>query len=304
MRVIVNPKYTNLTEEIENLPSSFEERGDIVYKDRNVLKRINLGGVDAVVKRFKKPHFINRIVYSFIRRSKAERSYIYSMKIQEYGFRIPEPIAMIENFRNGLLSDSYYISTYDNGETVRSLMDGRVEGNEDKLTAFARYTASLHQAGILHLDYSPGNILIHQDEEHGGYNFSLVDVNRMRLMPEIDCDTVCRNMCRLCISREVLAYIMKEYALLRRWDAESTVKLALHYSDKFFTGYIYRRAARRDKSKRIVSHVVLFRLYRCMHRLLGWEPHISSLLQKEEKRIYHKYLCKYDYCKLLYAEYQ
>ena len=114
---------------------------------------------------------------------------------------------MIEQFQDGLLSHSYYICCYDGGETVRSLMDGKVEGNEDKLSAFARYTAALHQAGILHLDYSPGNILIHQNETNE-YSFSLVDVNRMQLLSDIDCDTVCRNMCRLCISREVLTYML------------------------------------------------------------------------------------------------
>ena len=92
---------------------------------------------------------------------------------------------MIEQFQSGLLSHSYYICCYDGGETVRSLMDGKVEGNEDKLSAFARYTAALHQAGILHLDYSPGNILIHQNDADE-YSFSLVDVNRMQLLSDID----------------------------------------------------------------------------------------------------------------------
>lgn len=303
MRVVINPKYANLRKEIECIPDSFGDRGDIVYNDRNVLKRIDLHGVDVVVKSFKKPHIINRVVYSFFRRSKAERSFIYSMAVQEHGFIVPEPIAMIEKFQRGLLSESYYICGYDSGETVRHLMDGVVEGNEDKLSAFARYTVSLHQAGILHLDYSPGNILINQDNS-GEYTFSLVDVNRMQLLPEINCDMVCRNMCRLCISREVLTYIMREYAALRGWNVEETVKLALHYSDQFFTSYIYRRAAKRDKSKRIVSHVVLFRLYRTTRKLFSWERHISSLLLKEERRIYHKYLYKYDYCKLLTPEYQ
>ena len=246
---------------------------------------------------------INRIVYSFFRRSKAERSFIYSMAVQEHGFDVPEPIAMIEKFHRGLLSESYYICGYDAGKTVRDLMDGEVKGNEDKLSAFAHYTVLLHQAGILHLDYSPGNILIHQGS-NGEYTFSLVDVNRMQLLPEIDCDTVCRNMCRLCISREVLSYIRREYAALREWNREETVKLALHYSDQFFTNYIYRRAAKRDESKRIVSHVVLFRLYRATRRLFYWERHISSLLLKEESRIYHKYLYKYDYCNLLAPDYQ
>jgi len=35
------------------------------------------------------PHIINRVVYSFFRQSKAERSYIYSMEIQQHGFDTP-----------------------------------------------------------------------------------------------------------------------------------------------------------------------------------------------------------------------
>ena len=275
MRVIVNPKYAHLQKEIEEIPRSFQEKGDVVYDGRNVLKRIGLGSIDVVVKSFKKPHIINRVVYSFFRQSKAERSYIYSMEIQQHGFDTPEPVAM----------------------------DGKVEGNEDKLSAFARYTAALHQAGILHLDYSPGNILIHQNDANE-YSFSLVDVNRMQLLSDIDCDTVCRNMCRLCISREVLTYIMTEYASLRGWDVESTVSLALRYSDQFFTHYIYRRAARKEKERHIVSLILFFRLYRSVRKFFSWEPHISRFLLKKEKHIYDTYLCKYDYCELLSADYQ
>lgn len=303
MRVIINPKYAHLQKQIENIPDYFENERDVVYDGRNILKRINLDNVDVVVKSFKKPHIINRVVYSFFRQSKAERSYIYSMEIQKHGFQTPEPVAMIEQYHGGLLSRSYYVCCYDGGETVRCLMDGKVAGNEDKLLAFARYTVALHQAGILHLDYSPGNILIHQKDANE-YCFSLVDVNRMQLLSEIDCDTVCRNMCRLCISREVLVYIMTEYASKRGWDVSSTVNLALYYSDQFFTSYIYRRAARKEKSKHIVSYILLFRLSRSMRKVLSWQPHLSRTLIKQEKRIYAKYLSPYDYCNLLSSDYQ
>lgn len=47
------------------------------------------------------------------------------------------------------------------------------------MTAFAEFTARLHEAGILHLDYSPGNILYDKIGEE--YHFSLVDINRMHL---------------------------------------------------------------------------------------------------------------------------
>lgn len=74
MRVIVNPKYAHLQKEIEEIPRSFQKERDVVYDGRNVLKRIGLGSIDVVVKSFKKPHIINRVVYSFFRQSKAERS--------------------------------------------------------------------------------------------------------------------------------------------------------------------------------------------------------------------------------------
>ena len=65
MRVIVNPKYAHLQKEIEEIPRSFQEKGDVVYDGRNVLKRIGLGSIDVVVKSFKKPHIINRVLYLF-----------------------------------------------------------------------------------------------------------------------------------------------------------------------------------------------------------------------------------------------
>ena len=65
MRVIVNPKYAHLQKEIEEIPRSFQEKGDVVYDGRNVLKRIGLGSIDVVVKSFKKPHIINRLYIRF-----------------------------------------------------------------------------------------------------------------------------------------------------------------------------------------------------------------------------------------------
>lgn len=301
MKIIINPKYEHLQEQIKHIPELFEQRGEVVYDGRNVLKRASVGDIDVVVKSFKKPHVVNRIVYSFFRKSKADRSYIYSTEINNHGFHSPEPIAMIEQYRFKLLTNSYYVCRYDDGQTVRCLMDGVVAGNEDKLKAFARYTADLHRAGILHLDYSPGNILIHSVDE--GYSFSLVDVNRLRLLRVIDCDTVCRNMCRLCVSREVLAYIMAEYATFRGWDVESTVKLSLYYTNQFFKGYVFRRAARKETTRHIFSHILLFRFSRSCRSLLPSQSQLTNLLIQKERCIYDTYLRKYDYQNIFQKDY-
>ena len=63
--MIVNPKYTHLQKQIEEIPKFFADEGKVVYDGRNILKRISLDNVDVVVKSFKKPHIINRVVYSY-----------------------------------------------------------------------------------------------------------------------------------------------------------------------------------------------------------------------------------------------
>lgn len=293
MRVIVNPKFEYLREKIERIPEVFEDKGEVVYDGRNILKRIQIDDVDVVVKSFKKPHFINRIVYSFFRRSKAARSYIHSTELLERGFFTPEPVAMIENHCHKLLTHSYYICCYDDGETVRDLMEGAVAGHEDELKAFASYTATLHRTGILHLDYSPGNILIH-NEEHG-YVFSLVDVNRMRLVENIDCNTASENLRRLCSSREVLNYIVAQYALVRGWDVEKMQKRATRCSDKFFGNFVFRRAAKKIRKQHISIVILGFKISRQLRRLFPESSSIYRKLYEKEKQTYYTHFSQYDY---------
>lgn len=302
MKTVINPSYKALREVIERIPLSFDQQGEVVYAGRNVLKKINLGGVDVVVKSFKIPHLVNRIVYSTFRESKAARSYEYSMKLMNHGFHTPEPVAMIEQYKQGLLGHSYYICRYDDGQTVRDLMAGGVAGNEEKLRAFAHYTRALHTKGVLHLDYSPGNILIHQYPD-GDYYFSLVDVNRMQVVAQVDAQMVCHNLRRLCISRQVLAYIVKEYAIAANWDAKSLVDLALKQSDRFFMQYIYRRAAKKEKSKSVVPSIFLFRTFRFLRRFLPFSSTLYCFLWERERHIYATYLKQYDYCGLLSSDY-
>ncbi|MDD3036352.1 lipopolysaccharide kinase InaA family protein [Bacteroides sp.] len=301
MRTTINPKYECLHEQIRRIPELFEKKGEMIYEARNVLKRTLIGDVDVVVKSFKQPHIVNRVVYSFFRKSKATRSYIYSTEIINHGFCSPEPVAVIEQFRFKLLTNSYYICCYDNGETVRGLMSGTVAGNEEKLRAFARYTVDLHRTGILHLDYSPGNILIHSTEN--GYSFSLVDVNRMSLVADVDCETVAENLRRLCNSREVLNYIVGEYASIRGWDIKKMQERATWYSDKFFADFIFRRTAKKIHGQHIPSIILCFKTFRRLRKLLAKSSPFSRWLYKKEKQMYDTYFSQYDYRHVFSSEY-
>ena len=94
---------------------------------------------------------------------------------------------------------------------MREFNDG-IHGQENILNAFADFTVKLHEAGILHLDYSPGNILFKIDQDK--ISFSLVDLNRMhfgKLTPK----QCLRNFERLTWDPNVIRYIVTEYAKKR-----------------------------------------------------------------------------------------
>ena len=131
---------------------------------------------------FRIPFFFNRIIYTFFRASKASKAYLNALEVLRRGFETPHSIAYIEQYRGGLLHWSYYISLQSSfRQEMRDYYFGPLTGNEPLIKAFAQYTADLHENGICHNDYSPGNVLIGRNQEQ--YRFSLVDINRMKFKP-------------------------------------------------------------------------------------------------------------------------
>jgi len=60
----------------------------------------------------------------------------------------------------GLIGHSYFMSIQSPYRyNFCQFGNADIKSCEDVVTAFAEFTARLHEAGILHLDYSPGNIL-------------------------------------------------------------------------------------------------------------------------------------------------
>ena len=90
------------------------------------------------------------------------------------------------------------------------------------MTAFAEFTARLHEAGILHLDYSPGNILYDKIGEE--YHFSLVDINRMHF-GEVDIKKGCANFARLWGQTPFFILLGKEYAVREGWMKKNVMRL-------------------------------------------------------------------------------
>ena len=151
MKIVVNPAYETLRVYIERLPDTFGE-GKQIYAARNTLSRFRWQGVDVVVKKYKVPVFINRIIYRFFRKSKARRAYEYALRLEELGIRTPQAVAYIESYSGGLLADSYLVTLYEPYSRLMREFHTDVSLTEEGkkiLRAFAAYSVHLHDAGVL-----------------------------------------------------------------------------------------------------------------------------------------------------------
>ena len=247
MKITISPQYKHLQSFIKSIPDIFGSTGDIVQDRRNTIKAIDADGLKVNIKRYRRPIFINRIAYTFFRQSKAARAYNNACVLIEKGIKTPYPIAYMEGFTCGLLNLSYFVSIQlSNVREIREYCNSKVEGNENLFRAFARYTAELHEKNIYHLDYSPGNILI-SDREEGGYDFSLVDINRMQFI-KVGIKEGCMNFARLFDNNEVLEFMAEEYAAARNFDRNKCRTLMLEYKYKAES-----RRLRKAKIKRMFN---------------------------------------------------
>ena len=215
---------------IAAIPDSIAEQGEIIYKDRNTVYRTLLGENDVTVKSFHVPAFLNRIAYTFIRKGKARRSFENAVELGKLGIGTPEPVAYIEEYEGGLLARSYYICRMFAGSNIRHWET--IDHFEDMIRAFAGFILDLHQKGVLHKDFTPGNILFDTDG-NGRYRFVLVDINRMKFGVS-DRRLLYRNFGALNIeSEEETARVAKEYARLAGLDPEEMGNMAV----KLLRGY-------------------------------------------------------------------
>jgi serine/threonine protein kinase len=312
IKTVIAPEYeTNrdMLEFVDKIQERFNGEGELIFHGRNTLKRFELKNDDIIVKKFAKPNFINSIVYAAFRKSKAERSYINSREIIERGFRSPTPIAYIEEYKYGKLSDSYYICEYlKKSNSMRPYLDG-IEKNDALLMAFSRYTAELHCEGILHKDYSPGNILWEYDENSNAYAFYLVDTNRMKFV-EYNDKKYLKNLSRLSFSSQVSTFIAKEYVAYMRTVkhmpmTSKTVETINEYADCFFLRKTYKYALRNILKQPFLLRIKGLwdtgRFFICKNLKLckKLSKRIADTLFSVENNIYIRYIYQYDTRKVL-----
>ena len=242
----IKTEYKLYQDRLDHFIQNFETEG-IPFADqqRNSLKLFKLNDSTLNIKSFKVPNIVNQIAYKFFRKSKAQRSFEYGMKLQELGIGTPEPMAYYEFKTPFLFKKSYYISKQlDCDLTYRELTkDLEYPDHDTILRAFTRFTYSLHQKNINFLDHSPGNTLIVKTND--AYDFFLVDLNRMNFEP-MDFDTRIKNFARLATRKSMIETMSDEYAKCSGESYNSVFNLMWKYTEEF--QYKYHRKKRLKKT--------------------------------------------------------
>ncbi len=231
-KTVLHQQFQDYKTLLQNIKSEFSNSQHIIHNARNQLKIINFKKSDLVIKAFRIPNIINQLVYGTLRDSKAKKSYEHSLRLQDLEITCPQPVGYTE-FHDGIfLKESYFLSLHtDYDFTIREpLLDEKWPDHDNIFHQFGLFTADLHQKGVLHKDYSPGNILITKLQS-GDYQFDLVDINRMRFGP-LSHQEKMHNLSKLWASDQDLALIATAYAEVMGYDLNKTIKEMQHYNLK------------------------------------------------------------------------
>lgn len=237
----INPKFSTLKHEVLEFIFHFPNQGIQLYKgSRNELRFKKIGDIDVNIKHFKTPHLVNRWAYHYLRKSKAERSFLYASKLQEMGIGTPQPIAFQDNYDLLGTKDSYYASEHIEADFSFRELENFVDISlrNKILEAFTRFTFLMHEKNVFFKDHSRGNTLMKKIGEE--YHFYLVDLNRMQFKTLTTQERI-QNFERLSTKEDVIEVMAKEYASLIDLPVEEVATPMKHYAKAYHEGFQRKR---------------------------------------------------------------
>ena len=245
MRIQCAPISDDLRREALLCVENFDIDGEVIYQGRNTIKVFDTPQGRLNVKAFRIPGLLNRLIYTFVRSPKGQRAFDYPRVMAARGVATPSPLIYMEERKHGLIARSWLVTRQSPlSRRMYEFGDKDMTDTADReiISAFARFAAKMHEAGLLHRDFSPGNILF--DRLDGQWRFEVVDVNRMTFRSRISVEEGCANFARLWGQPEMFRLLADEYAAARGADAAACFSMIAAAREKF-----WRRFARRHKLK-------------------------------------------------------
>ena len=132
MKVHIHPHYAAYESYIRAIPSEEYEREEVYCNRRNTVERVRFGDKDFVIKKYKRPALINCLIYTWFRKSKAQRAFEYAELFLQRGIETAPPVAYIEIKKNGFFHTGYFISEYLPYPLVTDMFGMEMEEEEKK----------------------------------------------------------------------------------------------------------------------------------------------------------------------------
>ena len=177
MKIRIHPEFAGYKQFIKSIPEGKYTPVEVYCNLRNTVTKVEVNGKTFVIKKYKIPTLFNRFVYTWIRKSKARRSFEYADRLLSYGVETALPVAYIEERKGGLFNTGYFVSEYLPYPVLPKSIELEEEERKTLEQQFIEFTACLHEIKIIHKDYNPNNVFYYKVE--GKYHFALVDINRM-----------------------------------------------------------------------------------------------------------------------------
>lgn len=218
--------YENLHGFVETLPS--HPKGEkVLYDRRNYVQMFTIDGIRLVVKQYARPHRLNRFVYTYLRKSKAERTMTIGRRLLDSGVNTPLPVAFVDTYGDdGLYDIGYSVTLFDPNPELRKLPTFDRSRQLSVIEDLASFTARMHRAGFIHGDFHEGNIFF--AEENGHYTFSIIDTNRGRFHSPKRRRCI-KDLILLNFDEELMRHFTYRYAELMGWQPKRTFETAIHF---------------------------------------------------------------------------
>lgn len=244
MTIVVNANYQQFESQLASIEQVFDDSEVTLQAGRNHIKSANIGDEKVVIKSFKRLGVVRGFIYRFLRKSKARRAYEYAENLLSLGFNTPFPIAYIERGSAVGVTSSFFVSShFDHDFEIRAVLDNKVANSDQILEQFVKFSFDLHNAGVLHLDHSPGNTLVKKAKD-GGYKFALIDINRMQFRPLSTRERL-ENLSRLSDEDDIVRKFASHYAALASLDEEICFQTIKNAATKRFKALNSRKALKK-----------------------------------------------------------
>ena len=242
MNIVVASEYEDLKAWLTQVPRLFaDNQGELLYRARNQIRLFDVDGRKLVVKRFKRNGIVKAMVYTLFRKNKARRSYENAGLLRQRGFVTPHEVAYIEQRTAGLVTQVYYVCAYTDAQPIRPRLIEQEPFDESLAVSYARYVASLHEAGVLHRDLNPTNVLFSENGEPAAVSFELIDINRMQFFDGAVPKAACmENLTLFYWLTPAYRFILDEYARQRGWS-EDDVAEAIRVKQRHDRRWIRRK---------------------------------------------------------------